>query len=205
MSMSTRSAFRGVPSASPVGSVMDSPRMQQTPGSLHDLPEFEPPRATLLHDVGRSDFQSYSHNPTPAFKSSSADQRERWVTVFGFPPSCVSLILNRFQIHGEITNHVSGNGNWIHIQYASSVQAQKALQWNGKSFNGVLMVGVTRCAEESVMGEDAPPSFIMSPAQHAEPLKKARNMDLDLSRPQSSLPHKDTSVFSRVKEFIFNW
>ena len=57
------------------------------------------------------------------------DVDRRWVTVFGFPPSSAAVILKQFLQYGDISQHVMApqGGNWMHIQYQSEVQAQKAL------------------------------------------------------------------------------
>ena len=39
-------------------------------------------------------------------------------------------------------------GNWLHIQYQSKLQAQKALSKNGKVLANSLMVGVMPCIDK---------------------------------------------------------
>jgi hypothetical protein len=49
-----------------------------------------------------------------------------WVTVFGFPPSAETLIMQEFSRCGDILHFVSGRDdavNWTHIQYAVSSSA----------------------------------------------------------------------------------
>jgi nuclear pore complex protein Nup53 len=77
---------------------------------------------------------------------------ETWITVFGFPPSATSYILQEFANYGQIVNHVpSTQGNWLHIQYQSKLQAQKALSKNGKILANSLMIGVMQCIDKVLM------------------------------------------------------
>jgi len=79
------------------------------------------------------------------------EERENWVTVFGFPPSQIPYILLHFQNYGDIVRHVvpPGQCNWINIQYQTQLQAKKALSKNGKIIgdNLNLMVGVVECTD----------------------------------------------------------
>lgn len=46
-----------------------------------------------------------------------------WVTVFGFPPSAETLIMQEFSRCGDILHFTSGRDdavNWTHIHYAVS-------------------------------------------------------------------------------------
>jgi len=77
---------------------------------------------------------------------------ETWVTVFGFPPSAASYILQQFYHYGTIINHkLPPNGNWMHLHYQNKLQAKVALSKNGKIFGNSYMVGVAPCIEKSVM------------------------------------------------------
>lgn len=77
---------------------------------------------------------------------------ETWVTVFGFPQSTESFVLQEFASFGIIVNHVTPvEGNWIHIQFQNKLQAKRAISKNGKVFGGKIMVGVTQCIDKSAM------------------------------------------------------
>ncbi|EES19830.1 hypothetical protein BDA96_09G213000 [Sorghum bicolor] len=71
-------------------------------------------------------------------------EREEWVTVFGFSIGDTNLVLREFEKCGVILRHHSGprDGNWIHILYQRSYDAQKALQKNGIQLSSGLIVGV---------------------------------------------------------------
>lgn len=76
-----------------------------------------------------------------------ADEAERWVTVFGFPPATATSILAQFAQVGHIIEHrFPGQGNWVNICYSSCLDAHRALAYNGKLF-GHTMVGVLPCKD----------------------------------------------------------
>lgn len=77
---------------------------------------------------------------------------ETWITVFGFPQSATSFVLQEFSVYGQIIRHIPNpQGNWLHIQYQTKLQAQKALSKNGKILANSLMVGVMPCIDKRVM------------------------------------------------------
>jgi len=77
---------------------------------------------------------------------------ETWITVFGFPQSATSFVLQEFSVYGQIIRHIPNpQGNWLHIQYQTKLQAQKALSKNGKVLANSLMVGVMPCIDKRVM------------------------------------------------------
>jgi len=81
---------------------------------------------------------------------------DTWVTIFGFPQSATSYVLQEFSIYGQIIRHVPNNqGNWLHVQYSNKLQAQKALSKNGKVLANQLMVGVMPCIDKRVMGSNS--------------------------------------------------
>jgi nuclear pore complex protein Nup53 len=93
---------------------------------------------------------------------------EAWVTVFGFPPSATSFVLQQFSQYGNIIKHVvATSGNWMHLHYQSKLQAKKALSKNGKVFGSSIMVGVSPCIDKSVMEgdycKDGPPGIVSTP------------------------------------------
>jgi nuclear pore complex protein Nup53 len=90
--------------------------------------------------------------PVPASANDvlHGDHFETWVTVFGFPPSAISDVLRRFQGFGEVVDH-RASGNWLHVRYATRLQAEKALCQNGALINnGMIMVGVRRCNAQTL-------------------------------------------------------
>lgn len=85
---------------------------------------------------------------------------ETWITVFGFPTSATSYVLQEFSNYGQIIRHFPSNqGNWLHIQYQTKLQAQKALSKNGKVLANSLMVGVMACIDKKIMSMNAATSI----------------------------------------------
>lgn len=77
---------------------------------------------------------------------------ETWITVFGFPQSATSFVLQEFSVYGQIIRNIPNpQGNWLHIQYQTKLQAQKAISKNGKILANSLMVGVMPCIDKRVM------------------------------------------------------
>ncbi|KAL4162056.1 hypothetical protein PRNP1_002604 [Phytophthora ramorum] len=73
--------------------------------------------------------------------------RQYWVTVFGFPSSARSFILHQFQSVGEVVNYSSSSGgNWLHLRYHTRLQAEKALSYDGRTLANNIMVGVKKCS-----------------------------------------------------------
>ncbi|XP_069792012.1 nucleoporin NUP35 [Narcine bancroftii] len=153
---------------------------------------------------------------------------ETWITVFGFPPASASYVLLQFAQYGNILKHVmSNNGNWMHIQYQSKLQARKALSKDGKIFGECIMVGVKPCIDKSVMESNdrsygpvfsvfTPPiNTIDTPAQSPStprntairPLAaayKASSSDYQVVSDRQT-PRKDESLVSKAMEYMFGW
>ncbi|XP_072903151.1 nucleoporin NUP35 isoform X1 [Hemitrygon akajei] len=153
---------------------------------------------------------------------------ETWITVFGFPPASASYILLQFAQYGHILKHVmSNNGNWMHIQYQSKLQARKALSKDGKIFGESIMVGVKPCIDKSVMETNdrnggsvysvfTPPINTMGIAAQSpstpkttamRPLAaayKASSSDYQVVSDRQT-PRKDESLVSKAMEYMFGW
>ncbi len=76
------------------------------------------------------------------------------VTVFGFVGSQAAAVLAYFRKLGAVEESALGDGNWMHLRYATRWAAQKALAKNGTilPISGACMVGVvpTQSATEQV-------------------------------------------------------
>uniref|UniRef100_A0AC34FPB9 Nucleoporin NUP35 n=1 Tax=Panagrolaimus sp. ES5 TaxID=591445 RepID=A0AC34FPB9_9BILA len=73
---------------------------------------------------------------SPVVKPSpSPEERDFWMTVFGFDKQKgTERIIELFSRHGQIvkTAFPTGDGNWIHIRYATKVHVEQALQRQGE-------------------------------------------------------------------------
>lgn len=96
-------------------------------------------------------------SPTSGYQANASNsdyvETETWVTVFGFPISASSFILQQFSRYGYILEHhqAPNNGNWVHIKFESKLQAKKALLKSGKVFPGNIMIGVNPCTDQTIM------------------------------------------------------
>ncbi|XP_038645147.1 nucleoporin NUP35 isoform X2 [Scyliorhinus canicula] len=154
---------------------------------------------------------------------------DTWITVFGFPSASASYILLQFAQYGNILKHVmSNNGNWMHIQYQSKLQAKKALSKDGKIFGDAIMVGVKPCIDKSVMetadrgygtlfsvftpppintlgtpmqSPSTPRTTTMRPLAAAY---KASSSDYQVVSDRQT-PRKDESLVSKAMEYMFGW
>lgn len=118
---------------------------------------------------------------------------ETWVTVFGIPQSATSFVLQEFSVYGQIIRHIPNpQGNWLHIQYQTKLQAQKALSKNGKILANSLMVGVMPCIDKRIMSmnsqvQDSQFSMPSTPGQ-INP-KSPTNVNLKTSASFKSFPN----------------
>ncbi|XP_070581985.1 nucleoporin NUP35-like isoform X2 [Ptychodera flava] len=145
---------------------------------------------------------------------------DTWVTVFGFPPPAASFILQQFSQYGNILKHViATSGNWMHIKYASRIQAKKALSKNSKVFGNSIMVGVTPCIDKSVMyGTDESTTQNISTSTLSEAIDAHRSPAIrpltaayqaassqNEVAPSTNTPKKNTNVVSRTLEYMLGW
>lgn len=81
---------------------------------------------------------------------------EFWITVFGFPPSAVSVVLQHFAQCGTIVDKVfpSQNGNWVHLKFSSRLECDKALNYNEKILANNIMLGVTQCKDKTIIDKE---------------------------------------------------
>lgn len=81
---------------------------------------------------------------------------EFWVTVFGFPSSAASTVLQHFSQCGTIVDKVfpSQNGNWVHLKFSSRLECDKALNYNEKILANNIMIGVTQCKDKSIIDKE---------------------------------------------------
>ncbi|XP_011402654.1 PREDICTED: nucleoporin NUP53-like [Amphimedon queenslandica] len=133
---------------------------------------------------------------------------DQWVTVFGFPPSAGSFILEQFSQYGTILKHEMRDGNWIHLQYQTSLQAKKALSKNGKIYGDGIMIGVQQCIDKSILGKCANTPDTGSLKKTMRPLTAAyqassSNNSVVPSNPNT--PQKSTGFLSKAMEYVFGW
>ena len=66
----------------------------------------------------KNDFIHTSNSIDLSFIFSTCNEGTTWVTIFGFPPSAASYILQQFSQCGTVLqHHIPANGNWMNIRY----------------------------------------------------------------------------------------
>lgn len=153
---------------------------------------------------------------------------ETWVTVFGFPQSTESFILQEFAYFGTILNHVvPSEGNWMHIQFQNKLQAKRALSKSGKIFGGTIMVGVTQCIDKLVMNGKRP--SLRASTSHGNLLNGSQANNLltpntsqmktpmrpltsgykvpfgDQVNETAPVPQRSSGLVSKAMEYVFGW
>jgi len=127
---------------------------------------------------------------------------DRWVTIFGFPKSKTEQIKEEFTRYGEIIKFKEGNGNWIDIQYRTSLQAQSALSKQGRLIEGDLMVGI-RTGKEKKIKEL---SVLQKKSTNAVPNPSIFRAAAETYAIQSSLPSNaplpSNSWWNKFQEYI---
>lgn len=138
----------------------------------------------------------------------STELDETWVTVFGFPPSATSYVVQQFAHYGTILEHrVVPEGNWVHLHYQSKLQAKKALSKNGKVFGANMMVGVKPCLEAI----QSSPSTKSMPTKENGGLRplcrayRASSGSREVGFTPERLPQRNNTVVSRALEYVFGW
>lgn len=133
-----------------------------------------------------------------------------WITIFGFPQSAVSAILSHFSQCGSILEKVCSSGNWIHLKFSSRSGCDKALLYNGKIICNNLMIGVTRCSDESIidkendgrhLNRDVSTSRIRSLTQSA--YKSAQEPTEVVLSPNA--PKRTNGIINKTLDLFFGW
>lgn len=147
-----------------------------------------------------------------------------WVTVWGFPPSAASFILQQFGACGTVLQHVMPpNSNWMHIRFQTRLQATKALGKNAGVLGGSIMVGVAPCRDDSVLDALNTSMAVGTPTldtsvanlssnlggtpRSIRPLTQAYREAQGEHRvvPGTNTPTRSTGVVSKAVGYMFGW
>eukprot|EP00439_Symbiodinium_sp_Y106_P042969 s3057_g5.t1 len=103
-----------------------------------------------------------------------------WVTVFGFPSRLASAVRQQLEaICGPIVEVCHGDGNFVHVCFASSQAASACLALNGQLLLGKLMVGCVPCTRAALFAEDG-----HCHEQEVPPQASAAGLTLGPGRPE---------------------
>lgn len=144
--------------------------------------------------------------------SPQANDADFWVTIFGFSPGVSSMILQHFTMCGTIVDvvHAPQNGNWMHVRFASRIECDKALNYNLKVIANNVMVGVTRCTDESIIKNHSkgPEVDTDTLKPRVRPLAQqsynvAQN-DIHVS-PSVNAPQQNSGLMNKAMDLLFGW
>lgn len=192
---------------------------------LFDTIESKKLGSPLLHSTGQNfantsyndsiskinDSFNYSQTVNDSFRSISDvkgnGNETLWVTVFGFPPSTLSLVLAHFSNCGTIVDKkCPTQGNWVHLKFSSFNEVSRALAFNGKLVTNGIMVGVVPYNNKQTNKENLENS-IYSPIPRARSLRRSivtlPNPN-QITSPQN-VPQKSTGLVTKAMEYVFGW
>ncbi|BDA40503.1 probable nucleoporin NUP35 at C-terminar half [Coccomyxa sp. Obi] len=200
-------------SLTPTGSVKDSLPPPPPSQSMLDAPSGAPaapmpqPETSALSE--QSGYWALRDTAAQRGQPYALEDSDVWVTVFGFQPSQLSIILRDFAKCGDIVQYGNGredNANWVHIKYSNKYGAQRALQRNGELVSRQLMVGVQlldkrmrSAALEVTDGASSNDATVALPRPQPQLLRPHR---IDASASQGLLPQAERSTLAKVKEFV---
>uniref|UniRef100_A0A1A9WSD6 Nucleoporin NUP35 n=1 Tax=Glossina brevipalpis TaxID=37001 RepID=A0A1A9WSD6_9MUSC len=133
--------------------------------------------------------------------------KQFWVTVYGFPAENFSLILQHFAQCGTIVDKVfpSSRGNWIHFKYTSQLECTKALTCNGMILANNIMIGVTECKDEDLIGKGNIRDNITEFAK-VRPLAKTSKSEGENSVITNACTvNIDSGLLNKALDLFFGW
>lgn len=144
-------------------------------------------------------------NRANSFNMSSNRIDSHWVTVFGFPPSALTLVLSQLANCGPIAEkRIPPQGNWLHVKFNNLSEVARALSLNGKLITHNIMIGVSLYYDKDNKENDS--TVFTSPI-------RARSLRHSFVSPQSpnsvippqALPQKSTGLVTKAMEYVFGW
>lgn len=130
-----------------------------------------------------------------------------WVTVFGFPPSALSVVLAHFANYCSIIDKkIPTQGNWVHLKLGSFNDVRKALSFNGKCISNTIMIGVMPYNNVSSNRENLD-SSVLNQTSRARSLKQTAVSPTPFNAvisPQN-VPQRSTGLVSKAMEYVFGW
>uniref|UniRef100_A0A1I7THV4 Nucleoporin NUP35 n=1 Tax=Caenorhabditis tropicalis TaxID=1561998 RepID=A0A1I7THV4_9PELO len=137
-----------------------------------------------------------------------ANAADTWVTVFGFTPSQVSILLNLFSRHGEVVSHQAPpKGNFMHIRYSCITHAQQALSRNGTLLDQETFIGVVPCTNRDVINGSATGIVARTSTTTASAANRSMsvfNSFVDSDVADQSANHNENSVLNSSNIFDAN-
>lgn len=130
-----------------------------------------------------------------------------WVTVFGFPPSALGVVLAHFANFCAILDKkIPTQGNWVHLKLGSFNDVRKALSFNGKCISNTIMIGVMPYSNVIGNKENLDAS-LLNQTSRARSLRQTAISPAALNAVTSSpnVPQKSTGLVTKAMEYVFGW
>ncbi|XP_058442826.1 nucleoporin Nup35 [Malaya genurostris] len=136
--------------------------------------------------------------------------KDYWITIFGFPQSASSMILSHFAQCGAIIDKffATQNGNWVHIRFASRLECEKALNYNGKVIGQNLMIGVQYCNDPIIVGKENSAERKEYSISRVRSLSHVAYKNAQHSTdviPSASAPKRSSGIVNKAMDLFFGW
>lgn len=128
-----------------------------------------------------------------------------WVTVFGFPPSALTLVLAQMANCGPIADkRIPPQGNWVHVKFNNLSEVSRALSLNGKLINNCVMIGVQPYYNKENKENE---SMVYTSPMRARSLRHSfvSPQNSNTVIPPQTVPQKSTGIVTKAMEYVFGW
>lgn len=128
-----------------------------------------------------------------------------WVTVFGFPPSALTLVLAQLANCGPIADKkIPPQGNWVHVKFNNLSEVSRALSLNGKLINNSIMIGVQPYYNKENKENE---NVVYTSPIRARSLRHSfvSPQNLNSVIPPQTVPQKSTGLVTKAMEYVFGW
>ncbi|KAK9869727.1 hypothetical protein WA026_003464 [Henosepilachna vigintioctopunctata] len=132
-----------------------------------------------------------------------------WITVFGFPPSAMSLVLAQLSNCGTIVEKLlPSQGNWVHLKFSNSNEVSRALTLNGKCISNSIMIGVHLYHNKENKENNGSNAMIYSSPVRARSLRQSFTSPQSINNSvviSQNVPQKSTGIVNKAIEYVFGW
>lgn len=156
-----------------------------------------------------NDSINFNQSLNESIRSSTRNEGNEtlWVTVFGFPPSALSVVLGHFaNFCSIIDKKIPTQGNWVHLKLGSFIDVRKALSYNGKCISNTVMIGVM--PYNNIIGnKENLDASVLNQTSRARSLRQTAVSPATLNAVTSpqNVPHKSTGLVTKAMEYVFGW
>ncbi|XP_019872981.1 nucleoporin Nup35 [Aethina tumida] len=186
-----------------------SPIMSSTVANYNDSPVFNESISRIQDDS--LNYSRNLNNVSELNRTMNASSRverldSNWVTVFGFPPSALTIVLSQMQNCGPIVDKkIPSVGNWVHIKFNNANEVSRALALNGRCIANQIMIGVQIYHNRENKEND-------TSCVYTSPIR-ARSLRHSFVSPNNSntviapqvVPQKSTGIVTKAMEYVFGW